>query len=354
MTKTNPKTTGRHAPAIRLAEVRAILNTGEGASVYDLADRLQVSVKTARRYLAALERSGEPLYEQWDGKRKVWRLLPTARKDTIRLSTSQMLSLFLSRRVFDFLEGTGFKEDLDDVFRQLEVTLKRQDALTARHLDRKIFDVNEAPRIYKDRIEDVGEILTALIREERLQVTHVSSVPGKRRSSGGSRRGGSSASPQPRQIIIDPYTLLVYKKGLYLVGYSHRHEEIRTFAFDGFREVDWLRGERFDYPDDYHPSQIVEGAFGLISGHPQQVRIRFSSNIARYIQRSLWHPSQQIRKLRGSAGAIELRMTVALTVELTSWILSFGKDAEVLEPDELRRSVAEESASMAALYSGNE
>ena len=50
------------------------------------------------------------------GRRKVWRIMPTARRQTISLSTSQMVALFLSRRVFDFLAGTGFQEDLDDVF----------------------------------------------------------------------------------------------------------------------------------------------------------------------------------------------------------------------------------------------
>lgn len=342
------KTTGRHSPAIRLAEVRSILNAGEGASLYDLADRLGVTFKTARRYISALERAGETLYEEWDGKRKVWRLMPTARKDTVRLSTSQMLSLFLSRQVFDFLEGTGFKEDLDDVFRQLEVTLKRHDAQIVRHLDRKIFDVNEALRIYKDRVADIGEILTALVREERLQMTHVSTTS----SADASASGGRSRAPRrPRQILLDPYTLLVYKKGLYLVGYSQRHEAICTFAFDGIREVDWLRGESFEYPDDYHPSQLIEGAFDLIGGEPQRVWIRFSPNVARYIRRSLWHPSQKIWMLRGEGGAIELTMDVALTVELTSWILGFGRDAEVVHPHALRTEIAIEARDTMLAYS---
>lgn len=328
-----PNTTGRHAPAVRLSEARAILNSGEGASVYDLAERLDVSVKTARRYLAALERAGEPLYEERDGKRKVWRLLPSARTDTLRLSTSQMLSLFLSRRVFDFLEGTGFAEDLDDVFHQLRVSLKRQDALVARHLDRKIFDVNEAPRIYADRVEDVGELLTGLIREERLRITHVS------------QRGHRA-----RQRLVDPYTLLVYKKGLYLVGYSHHHSELRTFSFDAIRAVDWLRGEHFDYPEEYHPSQLIEGAFGLIAGAPVAVRIRFTAEVARLVQRSRWHPSQRIRKVRGGGGALELRLEVAPTVELVSWILGFGRHAEVLAPDSLRETIAEEIRAMATVY----
>src|SRR5262245_34007368 len=101
----------RYAPASRLSQTRALLNSSEGASVYDVAERFGVSVRTAVRYLDALRAAGEPLYDEWSGKRKVWRLMASARNQTITLTTAQMMSLFLSRRVFDFLAGTGFKED---------------------------------------------------------------------------------------------------------------------------------------------------------------------------------------------------------------------------------------------------
>ena len=54
--------------------------------------------------------------------------MPTARRQTIP-DHRQMVALFLSRRVFDFLAGTGFKEDLDDVFAKLEA--HSQDARTS-------------------------------------------------------------------------------------------------------------------------------------------------------------------------------------------------------------------------------
>jgi hypothetical protein len=69
---------------------------------------------------------------------------------------SQMVALFRSRRVFDFLAGTGFKEDLDDVFARIEATLKPKDFAAVRNLDRKIHDVNEATHIYKQRFEHVN------------------------------------------------------------------------------------------------------------------------------------------------------------------------------------------------------
>lgn len=324
-----PKKVDNYAPARRLHELKTLLNTSGGITVYDIAERLHTSVRTAIRYLRALERAGEPLFEEKDGRRKLWRLKPSARHESITLTMSQMVALFLSRRVFDFLAGTGFKEDLDDVFERLEATLKRKDFLAVRNLDRKILDVNEAPHIYAERVEDVNDVMTALIREERLRVRHDSVGAGKTR------------------FVIEPYTLLIYKKGLYLVCNSLHHNAIRTFALDGFRAVDWVRGERFDYPTDYDPSRVYEGAFGIISGPRQRVRIFFDQSVARFVRRRRWHPTQRIRAVDGG---IELTMHVSGAVELRSWILGFGDKAVVLEPPELRKQVVDELRGAADRY----
>jgi predicted DNA-binding transcriptional regulator YafY len=321
----------RYAPARRLAEVRGLLNSGEGASVYDIAERFGVSVRTAIRYIRALQVAGEPLYEEVAGRRKVWRLMASARQQTVTLTTAQMVALFLSRRVFDFLAGTGFKEDLDDLFGKLEAQLRRKDFAAARNLDRKVFDVNEARHLYEGRIEDVNDIVTALLREERLRVTHESVSGGK------------------KTFVLEPYTLMVYKKGLYLVGRSEGHAgQIRTFALDAFREVEWLRGDTFDYPADYRPEQVTEGAFGLIRGSEvTRVRILFDAKVARYVERVLWHPTQRFKR---TAAGLEMTMEVRGTTEVVGWVLGFGGDARVVEPAALRKSVAGELARAASHY----
>jgi predicted DNA-binding transcriptional regulator YafY len=322
----------RYAPAARLHEVRALLDSAGGVSIYDVAERFEVNPRTALRYIQALQRAGEPLYEEMSGRRKVWRIVPTARRQSITLSTSQMVALFLSRRVFDFLAGTGFKEDLDDVFEKLETTLKRKESLAVRNLDRKVFDVNEARHLYEGRLEDVNDIITALLREDRLRVTH-EGVSGGRKT-----------------FVMQPYTLLVYKKGLYLAGFSQHHQAIRTFALDGFREVEWLKGDRFDYPVDYRPEQLTEGAFGLIRGEPTRVRILFDEKVARYVQRRQWHPTQRFRRV--AAGGVEMTMEVRGTVEVVSWVLGFGDKATVVEPPELRQALTAEVERMTRAYAG--
>jgi predicted DNA-binding transcriptional regulator YafY len=330
----------RYAPSTRLHEVRALLDRAEGTSIYDIAERFTLNPRTALRYIQALQRAGEPLYEEMAGRRKVWRIMPTARRQTISLSTSQMVALFLSRRVFDFLAGTGFKEDLDDVFKKLEATLKSKESLAVRNLDRKVFDVNEARHLYEGRIEDVNDIITALLREDRLRVTH-EGVSGGRKT-----------------FVLEPYTLLVYKKGLYLAGRSLQHQAIRTFALDGFREVEWLKGDRFEYPADYRPEQLTEGAFGLFRGPPTRVRILFDAKVARYVQRRQWHPTQSFKRASPSSspsaasGAVELTMDVHGTVEVVSWVLGFGDKATVLEPASLRAEVAAEVERATRNYAG--
>ncbi|MCK6551315.1 transcriptional regulator [Myxococcota bacterium] len=323
------KTFGRYSPSRRFEEVRALLNSSGGVTVYEIAERLGISVRTAIRYLKALEESGERIYDERDGNKKIWRLMPSARQGTLSMTVQQMTTLFLSRRVFDFLEGTGFKEDLDEIFHQLEAHLKRKDFTAVKNLDRKLFDVNEAPFIYDGRIEDVDDIISALVYEQQLEVVH------------------SSVARGQKKFTVDPYTLLVYKKGLYLAGWSHQHREMRTFGLDGFKEVTWLKGKGFEYPKDYDPESLVEGSFGLIKGPVQKVRIFFDDKVARFVKRRKWHPTQEIEKV---PGGIVMSLEVKGTVELKSWVLGFGDRAEILAPEALRVELARELEAASSRY----
>jgi proteasome accessory factor B len=326
--KTNTKSSSlRYAPAQRLHQVKTILGAS-GASVYEIAERLEVSVRTAIRYLRALEAAGEPLTEETVGKRKVWRLHPAARRETIALSEQQMVTLFLSRRIFDFLAGTGFAESLDEIFAKLEATLRRR-KFDTKNLERKLFDVNEAPYLFGERGEQLGDIVTALLREHRLRITR------------------EEAGSKP--FLFEPYTLLVYKKGLYLVGFSHHHQSVRTFALDTIKDAEWVNGDAFVYPKEYSPASMVEGNFGLHggTGTPTRVRLLFAPEVARYVRRRQWHPSQQIAK---TARGVEMTMQVTGMTELPAWLLSWGDKVEVLEPESLREKIAGEHARAAARY----
>ena len=108
---------------------------------------------------------------------------------------------------------------------------------------------------------------------------------------------------------------------------------------------------RFAYPADFDLAEWLGKAWQLqAGGEPTEVVIRFDRNVAPWIAGGHWHPSQTIEKLPD--GSLIFRVTVHGYEEMVYWALSFGAQAEVLEPPPLRAAVAEAARQMAARYMG--
>ena len=71
--------------------------------------------------------------------------------------------------------------------------------------------------------------------------------------------------------------------------------------------------------------------------------------MAKRAAETLWHPSQELEEQ--ADGSLIWRATVSGMREIRIWIMGWGADAEVLEPDSLREDVASELTRSAALYS---
>jgi predicted DNA-binding transcriptional regulator YafY len=319
-----------YAPASRLQMTKALLNHVGGATLRDLMERLSVSKQTAYRYLHALEGAGEAIEEQERDGEKAWRIVAARATETLKVTLNQMIALYMSSRMLGCFAGTGIDDDLQELLENVRTTIVKRDYDAAKNLHKKFFDVGEARHIYDDRIDDMNDAITALLKEEKLLVSHTSIDRGR------------------VVFEFEPYCVVTYKKGLYLAGKSHHHGAIRTFALGGFTSIEWQRGQRFVYPEDFDPAKLVEGAWGMIRHEVEtHVRIRFSWKVARYVERRMWHPSQKIEK--GPDGIV-LSLDVFGTVELVSWVLSFGPTAEVLGPQSLRDEVREELRRALAPY----
>jgi predicted DNA-binding transcriptional regulator YafY len=108
---------------------------------------------------------------------------------------------------------------------------------------------------------------------------------------------------------------------------------------------------RFDEPEDFDPDALLEGAFGLILDEPARYRIWFSTEKARYIEERRWCADQEIT--RRDDGSIELVMSTSGWFDVKRWILSFGPDAELLEPEGVRLELAETASEVLARYTNH-
>jgi predicted DNA-binding transcriptional regulator YafY len=107
--------------------------------------------------------------------------------------------------------------------------------------------------------------------------------------------------------------------------------------------------ERFIPPDDFDLDEYMQDAFGVIRTDPEKVVIRFDPSLERYLKENIWHPSQTFKKDKD--GSVLMTMEVGGLREVMSWVMGFGREAEVLEPEHLRRAVAEELAATGERYS---
>ena len=79
------------------------------------------------------------------------------------------------------------------------------------------------------------------------------------------------------------------------------------------------------------------------------VKGRISPSWARWVEEKIWHESQKNTKL--PEGGLEMTFRVTGLDEIKRWILSFGPEAVVLEPEKLKEMVRKDLSRNLAQYS---
>lgn len=162
----------------------------------------------------------------------------------------------------------------------------------------------------------------------------------------------SQKSNQVKQYTIDPYALVFRRHSWYLLANSAQHGKVVQFKLVRMREVAET-GVEFEPPADFSIEDYFRHSWeAWAGGNPVDVRVRFSPRVAVMVAESRRHPSQRIHPQIDGGAVFEA--TVAGIEEIAIWILGFGKDAEALEPAELRNYIADHAFALAELYSRDE
>ena len=148
---------------------------------------------------------------------------------------------------------------------------------------------------------------------------------------------------------INPLHFFEHDGGLYLIAVITKYGDLRTLAVERLKEVDET-DDHFEYPTDFDPERYLSSAFTLYFGEPEKFKIRFPKDQARYISERIWAVDQKIETRKD--GSLTLTMTTAGGYDIKKWILSFGGDAELLEPQWMRDEIVEEMERSLKKYQG--
>jgi predicted DNA-binding transcriptional regulator YafY len=321
----------KYSQAGRVHDVIRLIEARNGVTIEELVEEAGVDRRTIFRDLNAIQEAGYPLVSEWLNGRKIYRFL-TRFKDVppINFSLQELMTLSFFRSQLDFLKGTPFLDDMEAVFRKINSVLPPR---YAAHMER-IAGVS-IPLLQGRR--DYGKVSQSLLAlREALLYQYSISLRYRVKGSG----------PQ-KKYDVDPYTLIFHKGGLYLLGFAHNRQALRTFAVERISRVEVGR-ERFAIPDGFKPEEQFRSAFGIVEEAGIPLKIKFSSRVAHAVKDRMWHPGQKVEK--GKDGSVIVSFEAGGVMEIVSWVLSYGHNAEILEPRELRMEVIDIINEMAELY----
>lgn len=321
-----------HSQALRLLKMLDMLQHHGALTIRRLTDEFGVDRRTIQRDLNVVRE----VVRVEEGDRndlgeKVFRLAPDSRGETIRLTITEMIALYLSMRTLEFLRGTDLKRSIDSVYDKLKTRISARTDAARERLGEKFFCTAGAPKSYRAKDDRLNDILTGLIDDKKLAITY-------------QRPGG-----QAYDVVVHPYTLVLHQGALYLVCYSERAGDFRTLAVERILRTRWRGMEGFTYKKGYRPQKYLGDAFGITGGDAAEpVRLRFTKETAPYVKARHWHPSMKLKDRPG--GAVELTLKVAITEELLQWVTGYGRQVRVLAPPKLKESIAQRHREAAAQY----
>jgi predicted DNA-binding transcriptional regulator YafY len=319
--------------ASRLLSLLLLLQTRGRMTAQQLADELEVSVRTVYRDAEALSAAGVPLYGD-AGHAGGYQLLGGYRTQLTGLTAAEAEALFLSG-----LPGPAAELGLGSVL--AAATLKLRAALPAslrEHADRL------AERFYLDapgwyrRPEDVPHlpvVASAVWDRQVIQVTY--------------RRW-----KEPTEVArrLEPHGLVLKAGTWYLVARSDG--VMRTYRVDQIMAAAVCGGDFAAEPGfelaRYWQSYLAEFHRQLYTGHAV---IRLSAEGVRRMRHVLSTAAVTAVEATGAAGAddwVRARVPIESADQAIADFLRLGADIEILEPAKLREQAASIVRAMAAIY----
>lgn len=303
-----------------------------GRTVAELSGELEVNAKTIRRDLAVFHDAGFPIEESTGPSgRKSYHIANGSQRPDLSFTYDEALALYLGRQYLEPLAGTFLWEAAQNDFRKIEATLGPK---SLKYLDRVAEAFHETSFGVSDYAAHAETIDSLLVGIEDRKVVFITYR--------------SQRSTEPVTYDVHPYSLTRHRDTLYLLGFKPEDNAFRTWKVNRIESAQ-LDSMPFTRRSDFNAEQFLAGSLGIYHDTGDvKVTIRFSSEVARYVEESNWHSSQQCE--RQADGGLLVRLDLSGTTEVKSWVLSFGRHAEVLEPGALRAEFQSELAAASKLY----
>jgi predicted DNA-binding transcriptional regulator YafY len=232
-----------YSPTTRVLTVLEMLQARGRVTGAEIAERLEVHIRTVRRYIAMLEELGIPVAAE-RGRYGAYQLMPGFKLPPLMLNEEEalatMLGLLAARKLGLTATAAGAEGARAKLERVLPVALREKLRAVEETL---VLDLRAG------RGEPVSEVVVAL------------SDAARRRQRVVLRYRARAGEESERRF--DPYGLVYRRAHWYGIGYCHLRRDLRLFRLDRVQEVA-VREELFERPAGFDALEEVLRSLGSV------------------------------------------------------------------------------------------
>ena len=159
----------------------------------------------------------------------------------------------------------------------------------------------------------------------------------------------SPLNPAAKSKSIEPHLMVMHRGRWYLYGSDTKTRRLTPYAFVRMSEIK-ATTQKFEEEPEIPPSDLLKHSFGIAisTDKPEDIVLEFDASVVERLKESIWHPNQKLEDLK--KGRARLTMSLNSTLEIQSWILSWGPKVKVIAPASLAESIAASAREMAKQY----
>jgi predicted DNA-binding transcriptional regulator YafY len=325
----SPEIPQSRPPLARMVRIHEQFQHAKRINCSIIAELLEVSVKTAQRDIEFMRDQWNLPIEYDRSKHGYYYTHEVTEFPALRVTEGEIVSLLVAQRALEQYRGTPFENTLQTAFAKITSSLK----------DEISFNASEVMSGFAFR--SVGTSRADLVTfdavsrgiRQRREVTITYQKP---------------ASTKAETRRVQPHLLANIQNLWYAICFDPQKNDFRRFALPRIKSTR-LENTKFERQAGFSADKFLANAFGAFGGSEDiEVKVRFDSFAATFIQERFWHPTEKFKAL--PKGGLEFSMHVPRLEEVEAWVLGWGGHAEVLEPPRLIEMVRNAGKMIAAQY----
>ncbi|HLA28984.1 MAG TPA: WYL domain-containing protein [Syntrophales bacterium] len=313
-----------------------LLFSKESYSLTELSRMLDCSKQTVMRLVNDIRMAyGVDIEESIERNRKYYRLVKKGKATPlIPLTESEFNALQMCKTFTEHLLGEPFYSEATRALEKTLPLLSGEAKLPSRHFA----SFSTGTIDYTPHQENIHALIEAMNAKKICRITYQAIMQKKAKT-----------------YHVKPLKIFSYRDTIYLHARLAKEpgKVYRPPDFDPLLAIHRLKKVEmtelcFEYPTDYDFNEVFDRSFGLVKEDSFEVEMEFQGWAADYVAERTWSPDQKISKVDDNK--IRITFSASSEVELIAWILSFGEEAKVIQPEWMVEEIMKKIRRTAALY----